>query len=130
MSFVYYTLVRLMKIGQFIHIMQQYSQWVAAALISWPYDHVSAATHSLPGRQQTGCSCVCFRAVTPPQAPSFLQSVLCSVPAAPGAVRRREPTPTYHSFSFKGTDLIGLFCCAYRGWEHELSDPNRISRGF
>lgn len=59
-----------MKMGQFNHNMQQYSKWFAAALNSWPYDHVSAATHSLTGRQQTGCSCVCFRAVTPPQAPS------------------------------------------------------------
>lgn len=70
---LYITLLSvLMKMGQFNHNMQQYSQWVAAALNSWPYDHVSAATHSLPGRQQTGCSC---RAVTPPQAPSSVHSV-------------------------------------------------------
>lgn len=53
-----------------MEIVQQSSQWFAAALNSWPHDPVSATTHMLPGRQQPGCSCVCFRAVTSPQAPS------------------------------------------------------------
>lgn len=98
----------------------------ARLLAPWPCQ----CSHPQPSWKTTNWLLACVLWSRNPTPGTFLQSVPSSLPAAPGAVRRRElATPTYHSFSFKGADLIRLFCCAY-SWDHELLDPNRISRGF
>lgn len=81
----------------------------AELLAPWPCE----CSHPQPSWKTTTWLLARVLSSRNPTPGTFLRSVLCSVPAAPGAVRRREPTtPPYHSFGFKAADLIGLFCCA------------------
>lgn len=76
--------------------------------------------------------CVCVCALEPYPTPgSFLQSVLCSVPAAPGAVRRRQPTkPTLILLALKELTLwdfsAGTMSCWIQTGFSEVSKDVRV----
>lgn len=104
-AFPYHLLSVLMKIRWFEHIMKQRSLWLLLlwTLALWPCQ----CSHPQLSWKTTNRLLACVLWSHNPTPGTFLQPILCSVPAAPGSVRRCGPTrPTYPSFGFKGTDPI------------------------
>lgn len=94
-----------MKVRWFEHIVEQPSPWLLLlwTLALWPCQ----CSHPQLSWKTTNRLLVRVLWSRNPTPGTFLQPILCPVPAAPGSVRRCEPTrPTYPSFGFKGADPI------------------------
>lgn len=119
LAFPHHLLSVLMKVRWFDHIVEQHSPWLLLLWTPalWPWQ----CSHPQLSWKTTNRLLVCVLWSRNPTPGTFLQPILCSEPAAPGSVRRCEPTrPTYPSVGSKGTDPIrhtgNMSCWAQTGF--------------